>query len=248
MTLCIAWIESVAGQERIVAVSDRRVTGGACIDLVPKIHLFDKANCLLCWEGDTNYIPHLIQATRSLLDSDPSLSAEVVTSEQLLDAIMKRMNHFWKSITNLPQGQQKPNPDDIGSFIFGCYDYDRSVAVLQSIWLDPTALKWEIRSVNHIESGSHLKFRYIGSGGSYVESTVKLAAITPAYLIAAFKDAMTYDHSVGGIPQVVVLDRRGCVSYGIQKNGKKYIDGFELSPQDVISKTVQFLDYDDLQP
>ncbi len=248
MTLCIAWIDSRPKNERLIAISDRLVTGGGDLNFVPKIRSFDRPNVLFCWEGETRYILHLLELLADFFKSHPKVCCEQTAAQEIERVVCSTINDFWQRFSNYNKVEEKPPPSDIGSFIFGCFDYSTERIVVRIIVYDYANDQWQSQAPSSLPAASPFKYAYIGSGREFVRRVETYSTISPTSLVAALKDALIKDTSVGGISQVVVLDRRGAIHHGIIKEGKKYVDGIEVSNPEDLSMTIKFLEFDDLSP
>ena len=247
MTLCITWTVATddAGY-RMFAVSDRRGNCGDTIDFVPKIFSFIRQNCLFCWEGAHDVAFPMLENIRLLLDGDRMLSSEQLGAQIFLDRILFRMNYLWQEWDfSDPSDRRK---SDICSFILGAYDYDNERVFVSHIHnVDGS---WE-STVLHTKEGTLLNLKAIGSKAalSHFDRHTKGQVLTPSgvmnCLVAAIEDLGIND--VGGIPQIVTLDRRGIESFGTIADDDFYIDGFKVD-QNKISKRIRFIKHGEVAP
>lgn len=246
MTLCIAWIEQES--ERIVALSDRRSSvAGMYNDRVAKIHTFLDANMFIMWEGETVYAKQILEAVTNLMVSQPSLGCRISTAKEIFERVLTRINDHWKRI-HFNHYVPRPPPHGL-SFIVGLFDYEEGRPLLQRVIRESDGGSWLPNDESTHTPSVHVPLFIVGSAVGVVNRySVGRGILQPSTLADALRDALISDGSVGGVPQVVTLDRRGIVEYGIRKNGVPYVGGYEVERSIPLDRTIVFLDYGNLIP
>src|SRR6185437_7420039 len=62
MTLCIAWVRKLVRHEELVFTTDSRLRSFGEWDCGPKIMVFERTDCAICFQGDTTFAyPMMIQ-------------------------------------------------------------------------------------------------------------------------------------------------------------------------------------------
>lgn len=111
MTVAIAWVRKLTGQyEELVFCSDSQLSGGARIDCVPKILSFPRADCAICFAGDTYYAYLLMIQLSHAIESYFSSRARGMDIHDLKGQVLEVFNYIINSVRDYAEGMRIPKP------------------------------------------------------------------------------------------------------------------------------------------
>ena len=248
MTLCLAWVER---DRRIVALSDRRSSvAGTNVDVVAKVHTFPQTNMLMMWEGNTAAAKQVVDAIRNLFLTQPGLDCRTAPASEIIESTLLRINEFWDGIHIEPiRGiDTKPKADEL-SFILGAYDYEADRPLLTRVGRESDNQPWVANDCSTHLGSVHQPFFAIGDKSTVIDDYSEGKGVLLASTLGdALRDAIRQGVTVGGIPQVVTLDRRGSVEFGVERDGVRYVGGYSISKEAKVDRMIRFVEYENLIP
>ncbi len=236
MTLCLVHTRNVPSMgEQLIMATDSLITGGFDYPHGTKLLLFQRKDCALCWEGDTFFSYCFCENIRNDIDYSDYLSTEGSDLHGPLKRIVMIANDLWGA----NQRDKNSNYHNAEfSFIFAGYSYR-----LKKI------LAWHVQQDDHrdfrsIEIPELSKPKFIGTEDARkaAEKLVESCAISPYQALVRIIDENKY-RNVGGIPQIVTIDRRGVEPIGILKQNRRYLFGRELNSGGHFTK-IRYINYD----
>jgi hypothetical protein len=219
MTLCAAWIREVESGEQLVIATDSMITGGYAYPHGTKLLLFNRHDCALCWEGDTSFTYSFAENARIDVDFSDRLSTQQAPLVAVVRRLTKVFNQLWKA--NLEDKNSAFHRAQL-SFFFGGYCPSFKHVVL-----------WHIRqdgNLGYFKEG-YRPLReplFTGSGREIARGILRSnLGISPyQVLLHVIEDETICD--VGGVPQIVTIDRNGVEIIGIIKDDKRFLFGRRL--------------------
>ena len=95
----------------------------------------------------------------------------------------------------------------------------------------------------------HQPFFAIGDKSTVIDDYSEGKGVLLASTLGdALRDAIRQGVTVGGIPQVVTLDRRGSVEFGVERDGVRYVGGYSISKEAKVDRMIRFVEYENLIP
>ena len=125
MTLTMAWIRNVGSREELVFASDSRLSGGSDWDCCSKLMPLPRNDCLIAFAGDTRDAYPLMLQMRNWIELDPNVSKTSYDINDLKKRIREKFNDMRLFISDLPKGQDKPDPPDC-ELVFGGWSWKAS--------------------------------------------------------------------------------------------------------------------------
>lgn len=236
MTLCVAWRRRVDSEDQLILATDSMITGGFEYPHGTKLLVFSRGDCGLCWEGSTAFTYSFAENARVDIDFSDSLAASDKPLFIVAERITKVVNSLWRANLNDPSSMFK---NEELSFLFG--GYCPRYKELQF---------WHIRQNEQLERFSAERRRlsigkpcFIGSGRSHARAIFDNEPELSPYqaLLRVIEDSNIRD--VGGIPQLVTIDRTGVEVIGVVKDGERYLFGRNLNSTGHKTK-VRYISYD----
>lgn len=222
MTLCVAWKRRVNSEDQLVLATDSMITGGLRYPHGTKLLVFGRGDCGLCWEGSTTFTYSFAENARVDIDFSDRLGRGDKPLFIVAERITKVFNSLWRANLNDPSSVFK---NEELSFLFGgyCPEY-------QEIQF------WHIRQDERLEGFSPKRRRlsvgnacFIGSGKDHARAIFNSEPEISPYqvLLRIIEDNKVRD--VGGIPQLVTIDRTGLEVIGVVKDEERYLFGRKLT-------------------
>jgi hypothetical protein len=218
MTLCAIWsrVDSDVGQQ-IVMASDSMLTGGYAYPRGCKFTLFERRDCALCWEGDTDYTYSFAAHAKVDLDwsdvlSDPTKSDIICVKKRIVGTF----DELWAVAR---EDKASKHLDKKFSFIFAGY----SGRLKQ-------ALAWQLKYGDGMPVCEEIDLArpfFAGSGADRARSKEAGGKLAPYRILRDVIDDEGGD--VGGLPQLVIIDRRGVTAIAIIKLGEFFLFGRPLA-------------------
>ena len=131
MTLSLAWVRSVGDTKELVMATDSRLRGGCAWDAAPKILTLPRTDCAICFAGDTEDAYPLMLSMASAIGDYPKSRSRGMDIYDVKGHTLRVFNYLRKFISDLPHGQEAPDPPRV-EFIFGGYSWRKKKF---AIWL-----------------------------------------------------------------------------------------------------------------
>ena len=236
MTLCVAWRRCVNSEDQLVLATDSLITGGLEYPHGTKLMVFGRGDCGLCWEGSTAFTYSFAENARVDIDFSDSLGISHKPLFVVARRITKVFNSLWRANLDDPSSVFK---NDELSFLFG--GYCPKFKEVQS---------WHISQNDRLEGFSPKRRRisvgnpcFTGSGKDHARAIFNSEPELSPYhvLLRVIEDSNVRD--VGGIPQLVTIDRTGLEVIGIVKDDERYLFGRKLTSTGHKTK-VRYISYD----
>lgn len=236
MTLCIAWKRQASDGEQLVFATDSMITGGFEYPHGTKLLVFNRGDCALCWEGSTSFTYSFSENARVDIDFSDSLGANDKPLFVVARRITKVFNQLWHA--NLDDASSMFKDEKL-SFLFGGY-----CPVYKEIQC------WHIKQDEHLGQFSNERRRpslrkpcFVGSGKDYAKAVFDNEPDISPYRVLQKVIEDDDIRDVGGIPQLVAIDRTGLEVIGVIKGSERYLFGRELSSTGHKTK-VRYIPYD----
>ncbi len=236
MTLCVAWVRDIPNVgPQLVLATDSRITGGLKYDHGAKLSVFNRRDCAICWHGATTFAYSFIGNARNDIDFSDALSTRATGIGAVAKRLIDVFNHLWQA--NLDDAESMFHDDEIG-FIFGGYDYQ--LHEVQAWLMEQDPANKRLLTLRKIAPEGLVRGVFVGSGAGAAVALVPKARDHFDVLIKVIDDEAVHD--VGGMPQVVTVDRRGSEAIGIEKDGRRYLFGKLVNSSGHWTQT-RYIDY-----
>lgn len=230
MTLGMAWVRSIGGIKELIVASDSRLSGGQFWDANPKIMLMPRTDCVLSFAGDTNNAyPLMLQAYNAILMFNPALSRKLDIAN-LKGHLVRVFNHSRTFISNLPTGQDRPEPPG-AIFMLAGFSWRAKAFKIWTLYFDHNSRSFTFRPAGSWAGpGQEDKIiAFVGDRDAIIEAKRRLVErlrstgrLTSGGLnmepFDVLRDILRLEifKSVGGAPQIVkIYEHMNVVPLGV---------------------------------
>jgi hypothetical protein len=226
LTICAAWIRKVGESEELVFSTDSRLRAFGSWDANPKIFVFSRTDCAICFSGDTVFSYPLMIQVKNSIDANPKTQSRFQRLEVFKGIVVRTMTELVKHKSDY----EVPAVD----FLFGGYCWFRKAFRLWKIEYDTMKREFVAKLLTNgtWKKGSPPAF----FAGDYVDSakaalTTRLSTkpsftahgtldMEPFEVLVAMLNAPTREmeqHLIGGPPQLLKVYRSlNRVPFGIK--------------------------------
>jgi hypothetical protein len=145
----MAWIRTVGSHEELLFASDSRLSGGADWDCCPKLMLLPRGDSVMGFAGSTFDAYPLMLQFRNWVETHPEALTRYLDINELKKRMRRMFNDMRLFITDLPRGQNEPDPPDC-ELIFGGWS-----------WKTGSFRAWRF---HYVDVHKRLDFDPVGSG------------------------------------------------------------------------------------
>lgn len=144
MTLGMAWVRNLGSIRELVVASDSRLSGGQFWDANPKIMLLPRTDCVLSFAGSTfDAYPLMLQAFNAI-ETFTKLKSRATDLADLKGHLLRVFNRSREFISNLPPGQNIPDPAD-ATFMLAGYSWRAKQFLIWKLHFDLCIKKYTFR-------------------------------------------------------------------------------------------------------
>lgn len=173
MTLVAAWVRHHAGQKELYVASDSRLNGGRTWDIGTKIFDLGRGDAVIAFAGMTaDAYPLMLQLQAAIKMHQKTLSRAYDLAE-LKGHMLRIFNAMWKSISDLPVGQTRPDPAE-AKFILAGYSWRYDAFKIWTLVFHAPTNEFLLReaSLHRKNAGGNKYFAFIGDGASQATNRV----------------------------------------------------------------------------
>lgn len=136
MTLCIAWTRALPRNDELVFATDSRLRSLGAWNCGPKIAVFSRTDCAICFQGDTTYAYPMMLQLQMAVDNFPKAVNRTQDLVHFKGHILDILNDMlrYKDNYEIPET----------SFLFGGYSWEKEEFLL-----------WQIHYDSHVKIFTH---------------------------------------------------------------------------------------------
>lgn len=175
MTLSLAWVRSIGATTELVMATDSRLRGGRAWDAAPKILTLPRSDCAICFAGDTDDACPLMLSMASAIGDYPKSRSRGMDIHDLKGHTLRVFDHLRTFISDLPNGQERPDPPG-AQFVFGGYSWRRKRFAIWLLHYDVHLGRFTFRPASTWRGGSGGK-RIVFAGDYTEEAKARLVAV-----------------------------------------------------------------------
>lgn len=163
MTLIGAWVRQHRKSSELYIAGDSRLSGGRNWDIGTKILDLERGDVVIAFAGTTADAYPLMLQVQSAVKMHPKVKSRAYDLVELKGHIIRIFNEMWHSITNLPQGQQLPDPAEARFMICG-YSWRLQKFKIWTVYFHSTSNEFRLReaSTHRKRGGGNKYFTFIG--------------------------------------------------------------------------------------
>ena len=165
----------------------------------------------------------------------PRFSTRATSVGAVARRLLEIFNELWQA--NLDDAGSKYHHDEVG-FIFGGYDY--RLGVVQAWTMEQDLANKRLLTLRSIDQNALDEGFFAGSGAGAAVALSSKARDPFDVLVRVIDDEAVLD--VGGMPQTVTVDRRGCEAIDIERDGRRYLFGKLVNSSGHWTQT-RYIDY-----
>jgi hypothetical protein len=214
MTLVAAWVKHHKVGKELYIASDSRLSGGRFWDIGTKILDLGRGDAVIAFAGSTaNAYPLMLQL-QTAVKMHPKIRSRAYELTNLKGHVLRIFNSMWSSISNLPMGQDIPDPAEV-KFILAGYSCKCQAFKIWTVYFHDHTNEFRFReaSSHRKKGGGNKYFAFIGDDANLAnERTYDLLRsrkrIEPAgMLMEPFEVLLEYIRDerkpyIGGCPQI----------------------------------------------
>lgn len=163
MTLVAAWVKQNKGGQELYVASDSRLNGGQTWDIGTKVLDLGRGDAVIAFAGFTSNAYPLMLQLQSAVKMHPKVRSRAYDITTLKGHVLRIFNAMWSEITNLPMGQQIPDPAEV-SFILAGYSWKDNSFKIWTVYFHSQSNEFRFRraSSHRKKGGGNKCFQFIG--------------------------------------------------------------------------------------
>jgi hypothetical protein len=163
MTLVAAWVRNHRTTSELYVASDSRLNGGRAWDIGTKVFDLGRGDSLIAFAGHTADAYPLMLQLQSAVKMHPKIASRAYDLANLKGHVLRIFNAMWKSISDLPHGQQLPDPAE-ARFILAGYSWRYELFRIWTIYFDKQVNEFRFREApwHRKNGGGNKYFTFIG--------------------------------------------------------------------------------------
>ncbi|MCW8828180.1 MAG: hypothetical protein OQK94_03905 [Gammaproteobacteria bacterium] len=214
MTLIAAWVRHQGKTKELYVAGDSRLSGGQNWDIGTKILDLGRGDVVIAFAGLTEEAYPLMLQLQSAVKMHPKIKSRAYDLVDLKGYVVRIFNAMWKSIDNLPVGQEKPDPATVRFMLCG-YSWRFQEFKIWTLYFESEADEFRLRqtSRHRKKGGGNKYFAFIGdevakaTNSVYTKLKERNRVKVPGMEMEPFETLVEFIrnkdiHSIGGAPQV----------------------------------------------
>ncbi|HHQ6632589.1 TPA: hypothetical protein ACSTL1_004109 [Serratia fonticola] len=173
MTLVAAWVRKNNETRELYVSSDSRLSGGRAWDIGPKVLDLERGDSVIAFAGNTDNAYPLMLQLQAAIKMHPKMRSRAFDLTILRGYVITLFNEMWKKITNLPHGQQTPDPAEV-NFILAGYSWKTQSFKIWTVYFDKkeSLFKFRSASTHRKKGGGNKYFAFIGDDANLANERV----------------------------------------------------------------------------